>query len=368
LFIGAGVVIIVLYSRYNKYIRRVEEEKRKQNEGCVKDGGVEMLEKLPVWSADIIGGGLGQLSELGCSEMEKEDENCSSSADLLPNEVKLISVSPSSCLREEKNAEEPPSYSSSPEMKMEKGEEGVSINCGESTTSLTFLVDGLSCEDPFEKEIVDGRDTLLSFILSEEENDNYSERMGEVVKLCEKIIPLLMHILSLGEEGSKWLIGFGPIGIVKNGDDYFVVCEEGLMEKSGEKGRWKAPEILNKEEEKETEKSCVFTMGMTIYTIIGKKKPFDEDNEEVAIGKIMIGERPDLRELEEKECRFVSIMKECWDCCGEERLCLIELRDKVIDGKCGNTLNEEEEKGEEESKKEEGEKKEDKEEEEEDFE
>jgi hypothetical protein len=98
----------------------------------------------------------------------------------------------------------------------------VPLCAGNTTTTLTFLVDGLSCAEPFEKEIVDQRDTLLSFILSKHEHVHYSERMRSAIKLCEKIIPLVFHILSMGEYGFEWLIGFGPIGIVKSGEDNFV--------------------------------------------------------------------------------------------------------------------------------------------------
>jgi hypothetical protein len=202
-------------------------------------------------------------------------------------------------------------------------------------------VDGLSCEDPFEKETVDERDSLLSFILSKEDM-NCEERKREGMELCEKIIPLLLHILSLGEEGRKWLIGFGPMGIVRCGDDeYVVIYSPNLVNElnkrkcKAELGRWKAPEILKEEESKETEQSCVFTLGMTVYTLFSGKKPFCEDNEEVAVGKIITGERPDLSEYEEKMSEFISIIEWCWNEDAGERLNLEELRDKVIDVRCG---------------------------------
>jgi hypothetical protein len=61
-----------------------------------------------------------------------------------------------------------------------------------------------------------------------------------------------------------------------------------------ELGRWKSPEIMTGEESRETDKSCVFTIGMMIYTIIMKKKPFHKENDEITMEKIMIGERPNL--------------------------------------------------------------------------
>jgi serine/threonine protein kinase len=119
----------------------------------------------------------------------------------------------------------------------------------------------------------------------------------------------------MGEYGSKWLTGFGPMGIVKSGDEnYVIVCDSGLLENGEckiECRRWKAPEILKKEECQETEKSCVFTMGMMIYTMLMKRKPFHKENDEIAARKIMMGERPDLSSLEKKKCGFASIMRDC---------------------------------------------------------
>jgi hypothetical protein len=77
------------------------------------------------------------------------------------------------------------------ESKVEEKETVPPLCGGLSTTSLSFLVDGLSCVEPFEKETVDSRDTLLSFILSKKEHFHLLERMRNAIKFCEKIIPLV---------------------------------------------------------------------------------------------------------------------------------------------------------------------------------
>jgi hypothetical protein len=82
--VGAVGVIIVMYVRHKKYVEKVEEEKMKKNEEWIKDSGVEMIEKHYVWSPDVIGGPMGELSVNIEDEKEKE-ENCSSSAALLGN-------------------------------------------------------------------------------------------------------------------------------------------------------------------------------------------------------------------------------------------------------------------------------------------
>jgi hypothetical protein len=263
LLVGASVVGIYFYIRYKKHIERSEEEKRnqkenwikdggvemvekqfvwnpnvigglkgqlsveieeekmKKNENWMKDGGVEMVEKYYVWSLDVTGGGMGQLSFYIEDEKEKSS-NCSSSSAALLGSSRKAGVE-----KEEKEKEE-------------KEEDDVALSCcgGLSTTSLTFLVDGLSCVEPFEKEVVDQRDTLLSFILSKDEQIHYRERMRNVIKFCSNIIPLILYILSMGEYRFEWLIGFGPMGIVKYGeDDYVVVFHNGLLENWGMKLR-----------------------------------------------------------------------------------------------------------------------------------
>jgi hypothetical protein len=135
------------------------------------------------------------------------------------------------------------------------------------------------------------------------------------------------------EERWRWLIGFGPIGIVMNVENEFVVVyHEGLISRGNgrekfkiELGRWKSNEIVSREIEIETEKSLVFTISSILYSILMEKRIFDEDCDEVANGKITIGEREDLKELEEKKCRFVGIMRQCWCSDPWETVNLIEL-------------------------------------------
>jgi hypothetical protein len=61
--------------------------------------------------------------------------------------------------------------------------------------------------------------------------------MRNAIKLFSKIIPLVYHILSMGEYGSEWLIGFGPKGIAKCGkDNYVIAYHSGLLEFGGLNG------------------------------------------------------------------------------------------------------------------------------------
>jgi hypothetical protein len=168
----------------------------------------------------------------------------------------------------------------------------------------------LSCFEPFEIEIVSSLDTLLNFILHPEKRMNFKEREREGERMCLRIIPLLLHILSMEEEErrDRWLIGFGPLGIVKNVENEFVIVyHSGLIERENgrekckeEIGRWKSNEILSREVENENEKSLVFTISSILYSILVERRIFDGDCDEVANGKIAIGEREGLKSLEKK--------------------------------------------------------------------
>jgi hypothetical protein len=169
-------------------------------------------------------------------------------------------------------------------------------------------------------------------------------------------------------DGEKWLIGFGPGGIVKNCEKNYVIVysrslilrENGRETFKPELGRWKSPEILSKQEEIETEKSLVFTLGMSVYSIIYQERTFDEDNDEVAMGKIVMGDRPDLQELEERQSGMVNVMRDCYWQEPAERMGLVELRMRVGDVNYGEELDDdeydEENQGKEEDKKKEEEK------------
>jgi hypothetical protein len=115
-----------VYSGHKRYFKRIEEEKMKRNENWMKEGGVEMLEKDYVWSGDVIGGRMGELSVEIEFEKEKE-ENCSSFGALFCGNEK------------EKNGGN--NIEGEKEEKKEEEEIIVGICGGLSTTSLTFVVD-----------------------------------------------------------------------------------------------------------------------------------------------------------------------------------------------------------------------------------
>jgi hypothetical protein len=127
----------------------------------------------------------------------------------------------------------------------------------------------------------------------------------------------------MGEEGEKFLIGFSPLGVVRAPDEILIIVyHKFLVEKEEsrggkekfafELGRWKSPEIIKRIEEKENEKSCVFTIGMMCHTVIMRLYPYDEDTDEIAMGRVVVGERPCVGEMEEKECVVLPLIKRCW--------------------------------------------------------
>jgi hypothetical protein len=125
---------------------------------------------------------MGQLS-IDIEDEKEKEENCSSSAALLHPEKSL------SHTKDEAEQQE--------ETKEEEREEDCPLCVGNITPTLPFLIDAKSCVEPFEKEIVDQRDTLLSFILSKDEHYHYSERITNAVQYCLKFIAVVLSVMSI---------------------------------------------------------------------------------------------------------------------------------------------------------------------------
>jgi hypothetical protein len=320
----------------------------KKKEKTTRENGIEMFEKKEnEWSPYSTGMIQEKEDERGEKEKEEEkkEEEYSSTDQLLPfaaipippqkmTEVeKRILDNPSNEARitlvnegERKKKEEEEKKKNEEEKKKQEEEEKKIIEekikgwspLGDSTSSLTSLVDGMSCFPPFSNEVVCSLDNVLNEAKIRHKKFNYEKRVEECKKMIVQLCDVCEYLLELGEEREKYLVGFGALGVVQNVEkDYVVICDRNLLENPGEEGnerfnerlgRWKAPEILSREEEKEGEKSVVFTMGMMCFTLIMGEEPFKEDCDEVANWKILMGERPDLKELEEKKCGFVPIM------------------------------------------------------------
>jgi cytoskeletal protein RodZ len=238
--------IIYLITRFSRYVRRKEEEERKKKEEGIKERGIEMKEKEVVSSGEIYGDSMGKFEkeeeddkEIKKEEEKKEDENCSSTGYLLPParitrvavqketeaEKRMIELSEEE-EKKKKEEEEKKKKEEEEKKKMEEEEEREKERerAPPSTSSLSFIIDGLSCFEPFEIEVVSSLDTVLNFILHPEKRMKLKEREREGERLCCRIIPLLLHILPMEEEErERWLIGFGPIGIVKNVENEFIL-------------------------------------------------------------------------------------------------------------------------------------------------
>jgi hypothetical protein len=144
----------------------------------------------------------------------------------------------------------------------------------------------------------------------------------------------------MGKEGEKYLVGFSPSGVVRVCDgEYVIVHHIHLLEPGQEEGvkpeiavplrRWKAPEITRGIEEKENEKSCVFTIGMICHSLLVQDKPFGEDVDVVAVGRIGVGERPSVSLLEDMDCELLPLILECWHQADLNRPSLQEVRQRV---------------------------------------
>jgi hypothetical protein len=129
------------------------------------------------------------------------------------------------------------------------------------------------------------------------------------------------------------------MSILKGGDDVWCLGWHGALMGQKEEGKketfgievslWKGPEQIEKREEDESEKSIVFTLGMICYGIVSEKFPYDSDTLEIALGKKVDGERPDLSDVEKEGCSLCSVMERCWNEDPSERPGLCELKKKI---------------------------------------
>jgi hypothetical protein len=168
--------------------------------------------------------------------------------------------------------------------------------------------------------VVDARDSLLNAVVKRTK-ETFQEKVKEGQRMMANVAGLCDHILKMGEDGEIYLTGLSPMGIVKAPDKVFVVVHHPLLFENGDEtgkfsveiGRWKAPEILNGDEEKETEKSCVYTIGSVVHTMLTQKRPFEEEeDDELVKRKILEGDRANVSELEEKKCPLLDLIVGCW--------------------------------------------------------
>jgi hypothetical protein len=341
LLVGAGVGVVMVVLRSRRLSHQLEEERKKGKNGWFKDLGMDMGVQKDIWSVDPSETGMGVYSTVK-EEEEKDEGNSPSSTALLHFPHRPV-LKETETPQEKKATDQPEKEKNSPhpseeEKEREREKERIVERAGMlSTTSLTFLVDGLSSEAPYEKEIVDARDSLMNSVMSGNSDEMDEDRVWEGGRVSAKLAELCDYILRKGEEFQVFLIGLSPLGVVKGPCDVLIIVKNPELIQKDENGvgrdtfvmeicRWKSPEILFKEIERENEKSCVFTIGMIAFTVVMRLKPFDGDSDKAAMNRILGGERPSIVEMEERKCELTGVMKDCWCHLPSDRLSLAELK------------------------------------------
>ncbi|KAH7823127.1 uncharacterized protein MONOS_14883 [Monocercomonoides exilis] len=250
-----------------------------------------------------------------------------------------------------------------------------------TTSSMSNLVDGMACESPHEKMIVDLRDSL--FMLLHGKNDKKEMAIGTLEQREITAAQVLfwvtngaLHSLEQEQAISPCLESLSP-HIVLFSEHMMVVIainsgfssedsdDSSSMDSSStnsssamsdcrnsqrsgdrekqkknklssfeeetidnESLRWKAPELQWIEKRDATNKSVSFTIGMMLWECLTLQIPFAKYDAETAGTKIKNGERVDYDLLSSSS--FEDIVKSCLSSNTEERLSLASLKREFI--------------------------------------
>jgi hypothetical protein len=350
LLIGAGIAIVFFVLKFRRKIRIMEEEMKKKCEVTTKENGIEMFEK----KEDV--NNSSSESSFDLSSFQKEDENCSSSSALLPQESEPMNFPISGkSVEDVKKQKEEEENKRVEEQEEEQRNERERLNV--STESLDHLTSGLSSLEPFNIEYCDIRDSIFHHYIHNEGKKPIFERRRNVgVKIYFELGGVCMYVKTIGEEGDDYLSGLSPFSIVisSSSSSSFILVRESEVVGSGVYGggidafrmkmsRWKAPERLNGQITKENEKSIVYTLSMIVFTIMDLTVPFEDiQSDELTVGKVTMGERPSLDHLINCHCDLVDLIVNSWSDIPYERMSLYELRMKAAEMNCaGGTQNDE---------------------------
>ncbi|KAH7826463.1 uncharacterized protein MONOS_2160 [Monocercomonoides exilis] len=246
-----------------------------------------------------------------------------------------------------------------------------------TTSSMSNLVDAMACSSPFEKLIVDLRDSLFILLhgrnekkemaigtlkeremtgaqmlfwvangalhsLEDEEDELPSLRnlSSHIVLLSEHmVICIALHsdcssFSSDDDDDSSSILSTTIVISASDDDD----DEEGdslpssAFEESEDKWkeclRWKAPELQVNRKMGATEKSVAFSIGMMLWECMTLQIPFGEYEGEVAGQKIVDGEKPDEMGIEESIVK--RVVDECLSSEASKRPTLTEVKKELV--------------------------------------
>ncbi|KAH7817795.1 putative Protein tyrosine and serine/threonine kinase [Monocercomonoides exilis] len=240
-----------------------------------------------------------------------------------------------------------------------------------TTSSMSNLVDAMACSCPYEKLIVDLRDSLFMLLHGRNEKKEMAictlkEREQTAAQILFWVANLALHSFDEMENPLSSLSTLSPHIVLFS--EHMVICivmhsdfssddsdsssissstvatsaseddDEDSLPSSAfededdfkkESLRWKAPELLMNKNMGVSKKSVVFSIGMMLWECLTLKVPFGEFEAETAGQKIVNGERPALEKLPAEFQRYVEA---CW--CGERksRPTLVEVK-RVLFGR-----------------------------------
>ncbi|KAH7821232.1 uncharacterized protein MONOS_6478 [Monocercomonoides exilis] len=217
-----------------------------------------------------------------------------------------------------------------------------------TTSSMSNLVDAMACSSPHEKLIVDLRDSLFMLLHGRNKTKEMpigtlQEREHTAAQILFWVANLALHSFDEMENGLSSLSTLSPHIVLFS--EHMVICivihsdllssddsdsssissstvvtsasddddSDSLPSSAFEDDeynrkeclRWKAPELLMNKKMGATKESVVFSIGMMLWECLTLQIPFGEYEGEVAGQKIVNGERPDMKLVEESGMSFV---------------------------------------------------------------
>ena len=112
------------------------------------------------------------------------------------------------------------------------------------------------------------------------------------------------------------LADFGLLTIVSESTASSSVTEGGTT-------RWMSPELFGSEDHQQTKGSDCYALGMVIYEVLSRRKPFYQYKDFTIVGRVIKGERPERPQGPEGVVGFTDAVWEmlelCWKSLPQER-------------------------------------------------
>jgi hypothetical protein len=205
-----------------------------------------------------------------------------------------------------------------------------------TSVSMNFLVESFETMPPFNKAIVDVRDSLSFQMITNipkmgvSDREELSGAIGYWISVGGK------HMIKnqMGMSGLQHLSGdnicFSIDGIICISCIDLSGMEKGIANLgSSEYIRCSSPEILKGEVIEANEKSVVFSLGMIMYSILNQKIAFDGIEAETAGGMIIQGIRPSVEKITTEFPKWVGIIERSWKTERKERPTFREIEKEI---------------------------------------